>query len=32
MVIKNENGKFLSVGSTCYQLNNVAKIYTLPID
>lgn len=32
MVIKNENGKFLSVGSTCYQLNNVAKIYTLSID
>jgi hypothetical protein len=28
-IIKNNNGKFLSVGSTCYQPENIAKIYTL---
>jgi hypothetical protein len=30
-VIKNKSGKFLSVGSTCYQKENSASIYTLEI-
>jgi hypothetical protein len=31
-VIKNKKGKFLSVGSTCYQKTNSAKIYTLKLN
>jgi hypothetical protein len=30
-IIKNDKGKFLSVGSTCYQATNSAKIYTLQL-
>jgi hypothetical protein len=30
-IIKNENGKFLLVGSTCYQKENAASVYTLKI-
>ena len=30
-IIKNENGKFLSVGTTCYQTENAASVYILKI-
>jgi hypothetical protein len=30
-IVKNKNGNFLLIGSTCYQTTNTAKVYTLPI-
>jgi hypothetical protein len=30
-IVKNDKGKFLSVGSTCFQSTNSAKIYTLKL-
>ena len=30
-IVENQNGKFLLTGSTCYQPNNSAKLYTLKL-
>jgi len=28
-IVKNDSGKYLVTGSTCYQATNTAKVYTL---